>query len=193
MTLTDPAELSGSCRDKLADAADYALARGVLMIGVTPVALADSVLSLGARHIPLYNIDGTTLKSLIRAHQGLVVIKEGTILAKWNCRDIPDLNGENAEQSILSLVAAPCRAGEYLLVAGRMRCGVGVALRGLFHPPPARISADFCRSSWKSPCRKLESGENRYLCLPERTSGPLQYHFMHLSPSDIPAAYILMA
>lgn len=57
-------------------------------------------------HIPLYNIDGTTLKSLIRAHQGLVVIKEGTILAKWNCRDIPDLNGENAEQSILSLVAA---------------------------------------------------------------------------------------
>lgn len=106
VTLTDPAELSGSCRDKLADAADYALARGVLMIGVTPVALADSVLSLGARHIPLYNIDGTTLKSLIRAHQGLVVIKEGTILAKWNCRDIPDLNGENAEQSILSLVAA---------------------------------------------------------------------------------------
>ena len=106
MTLTDPAELSGSCRDKLADAADYALARGVLMIGVTPIALADSVLSLGARHIPLYNIDGTTLKSLIRAHQGLVVIKEGTILAKWNCRDIPDLNGENAEQSILSLVAA---------------------------------------------------------------------------------------
>ena len=106
VTLTDPAELSGACRDKLADAADYALARGVLMIGVTPVALADSVLSLGARHIPLYNIDGTTLKSLIRAHQGLVVIKEGTILAKWNCRDIPDLNGENAEQSILSLVAA---------------------------------------------------------------------------------------
>lgn len=106
VTVTDPAELSGSCRDKLADAADYALARGVLMIGVTPVALADSVLSLGARHIPLYNIDGTTLKSLIRAHQGLVVIKEGTILAKWNCRDIPDLNGENAEQSILSLVAA---------------------------------------------------------------------------------------
>ena len=106
VTLTDPAELSGSCRDKLADAADYALARGVLMIGVTPIALADSVLSLGVRHIPLYNIDGTTLKSLIRAHQGLVVIKEGTILAKWNCRDIPDLNGENAEQSILSLVAA---------------------------------------------------------------------------------------
>ncbi len=105
VTLTDPGRLSGRCREKLEKLVDYAEKKELTIVGVTPVSLADSVLSLGVSTIPLYNIDGTLLKTLIRAHQGVVVIKEGTILAKWNCRDIPDLRGESAERSLLSLVA----------------------------------------------------------------------------------------
>ena len=56
--------------------------------------------------VKIKNQAESLLREAFPGAEVLVVIKEGTILAKWNCRDIPDLNGENAEQSILSLVAA---------------------------------------------------------------------------------------
>lgn len=36
---------------------------------------------------PLYKVDGTTLKTIIRANPGFVKIKNGTITGKWNWRD----------------------------------------------------------------------------------------------------------
>lgn len=53
---------------------------------------SDGKIKIGGVDLTSYNIDGTTLKTLIRANVGLVIIKEGTIIAKWNCRDIPDMN-----------------------------------------------------------------------------------------------------
>jgi uncharacterized membrane protein YphA (DoxX/SURF4 family) len=39
--------------------------------------------------VAFYNIDGTTLKTLIRAHKGLVILEKGTILTKKNLRQTP--------------------------------------------------------------------------------------------------------
>ena len=39
-----------------------------------------------------YLTDPITLKTIIRANPGLVIIHEGTILAKWHSNDIPDYN-----------------------------------------------------------------------------------------------------
>jgi len=43
---------------------------------------------------PVYELcttDETTLKTIIRANPGLLVLREGTILGKWNHTDIPDI------------------------------------------------------------------------------------------------------
>ncbi|MFQ8804056.1 MAG: hypothetical protein ACLR8Y_01645 [Alistipes indistinctus] len=88
------------------DAADYALARGVLMIGVAPVALADSVLSLGARHIPLRTIS-TVRRSVADPHAPGARRDQGEERScQMELPGHPRSERENAEQSILSLVAA---------------------------------------------------------------------------------------
>jgi triosephosphate isomerase len=38
--------------------------------------------------VPCYNIDGSTLKTMLRAHTGIVVLDDGVIADKRNCRDI---------------------------------------------------------------------------------------------------------
>lgn len=41
---------------------------------------------------PFFNTDETTLKTIIRANPGLILLKRGWIIAKWNAKDTPDLN-----------------------------------------------------------------------------------------------------
>ncbi|MGL4363825.1 MAG: BT_3928 family protein [Bacteroidales bacterium] len=45
--------------------------------------------------------DETTLKSMVRAHPGLMLLYRGTIIGKWNYRDIPNIN--ELKQDLLSL------------------------------------------------------------------------------------------
>lgn len=44
---------------------------------------------LGSRPVRCCNIDVHTLKTLLRANNGVVVLEDGVITAKMNCRDIP--------------------------------------------------------------------------------------------------------
>lgn len=45
--------------------------------------------NISQANIKFYNIDQTVLKTMLRSHKGLVKLKEGTIVAKYNMRDVP--------------------------------------------------------------------------------------------------------
>ena len=83
--------LSSICSRQIEQTVRYAVKYNYPVVCVTASALPeDGKITFGDSRIPVYNMDGTTLKMLIRARAGLVLLKEGTILGKWNCRDIPN-------------------------------------------------------------------------------------------------------
>jgi hypothetical protein len=43
----------------------------------------------------MYFTDATVLKSMIRSNPGLMLLKDGVILRKWNCRDLPSVEELN--------------------------------------------------------------------------------------------------
>ena len=47
--------------------------------------------------IDFYTCDAVTLKTIIRANPGIVLMKKGTILAKWNANDLPDYESVKKE------------------------------------------------------------------------------------------------
>lgn len=88
--------VSPKCMVRLEKAVSQAHARGAWVVVLTPQSLASEDLAqelntpagrefLGAR---CYNIDAITLKTVLRAHTGVVVLKNGVIEAKKNCRDL---------------------------------------------------------------------------------------------------------
>jgi hypothetical protein len=50
--------------------------------------------------IPWTNMDETTCKTIIRSNPGLLLLKEGTILAKWHYHDLPA--PEKIDKNLLS-------------------------------------------------------------------------------------------
>jgi len=114
LCVTDPSELSERCSAAFGRVADEARAAGAAVYAITPAPLGNlprietPVLSdsltlsemqpafaapaamqfEGAAPVPAYNIDGTTLKTMLRARAGLVVLEGGTILEKKNCRSL---------------------------------------------------------------------------------------------------------
>ena len=42
----------------------------------------------GTGEVRCYNIDASTMRTMLRAENGLVTLDDGTITAKKNCRDI---------------------------------------------------------------------------------------------------------
>ena len=42
----------------------------------------------GSGDVRCYNIDASTMKTMLRANNGMVVLEDGVIRAKKNCRDI---------------------------------------------------------------------------------------------------------
>ena len=54
-----------------------------------------------------YSTDETTLKTIIRSNPGLLLLKEGIILAKWHYNDLPEI--EELRQPVLSMVIEKAR------------------------------------------------------------------------------------
>ena len=118
ITLSDLSPIDGRCQQRYTDLLAYAREQSIPVYAATSVTLpAEKILKIGEEQVPLFNIDGTMLKSLIRAHRGLVLFQNGTLLAKWNCRDIPRFSERYAGRGVLSVLAeAPMRTRQAWLV-----------------------------------------------------------------------------
>ena len=57
--------------------------------------------------LDFYITDETTLKTIIRSNPGLLLLKEGVILAKWHYNDLPEI--EELSQPVLSMVITKAR------------------------------------------------------------------------------------
>ena len=77
------------CEDRLERLVERALREGAHVVCITPEPLqGNAIHSFGkSTPVPCYNIDGSTLKTMLRAHTGIVVLDDGVIADKRNCRD----------------------------------------------------------------------------------------------------------
>ena len=126
ITLTDTEQsLPEVCRKRLEEVASYAAQNEYKIVCATPSTLpADGRIAFGAARIPAYNIDGTTLKTLIRAKNGLVLLHEGVLLDKWNCRDIPAFENKYSARTPLEVVIEQDDRCQKSWVLGVMITGV---------------------------------------------------------------------
>jgi uncharacterized membrane protein YphA (DoxX/SURF4 family) len=66
--------------------------------------------------VPCYNIDAKTLKTMLRAHNGLIILRGGTIVTKKNLRQVPDLAGANYESGLQYVLDRERRGNELAVV-----------------------------------------------------------------------------
>lgn len=89
--------------DKINDLYDYCLDHGYPFFGVTS-STSEPIYewrdNTGAEY-PFLLSDETALKTIIRPNPGLMIIKNGVIVAKWNASDIP------SEEEIAALLSNP--------------------------------------------------------------------------------------
>lgn len=88
--VTDLNDISGDCRRRLRSVVEHAASNGGLVVCLTPQIMRELTYYSfdGSEPVKCYNIDATVLKTLLRAKNGLVVLEDGTIKGKYNCRNI---------------------------------------------------------------------------------------------------------
>lgn len=88
--VTDLNDISGDCRRRLRSVVEHAASNGGLAVCLTPQIMRELTYYSfdGSEPVKCYNIDATVLKTLLRAKNGLVVLEDGTITGKYNCRNI---------------------------------------------------------------------------------------------------------
>ena len=67
----------------------------------------EQIKTLQQLSLDFYITDETTLKTIIRSNPGLLLLKEGVILAKWHYNDLPEI--EELRQPVLSMVITKAR------------------------------------------------------------------------------------
>ncbi len=81
--------LSRRCARRMELLAAAAAEQRAEVVCLTPDPLHDRMWHMfGGQRVRCYNIDASTMKTMLRARNGLVVLDDGTISAKMNCRDI---------------------------------------------------------------------------------------------------------
>ena len=81
--------LPRSCARRMARLAERAREEGAHVVCLTPDPLYGVTWhEFGTVEVRCYNIDASTMKTMLRADNGLVVLDDGTITSKKNCRDI---------------------------------------------------------------------------------------------------------
>lgn len=94
LTAYDVKTLTPEGMTKFRDAVNYAHRNKYNVIGLTS---SNKPLPLDA---DCYNIDATTLKTMIRSSEGMMLLNNGVVVAKWSTEEIPDFNNIDAEDFI---------------------------------------------------------------------------------------------
>ncbi len=86
--MTDPESAPTACSNRLNNLVQQAIMQGHFVVLLTPDPLYEQVnASMGGLMVPCFNIDASTMKTMLRARDGVVVLEDGVIVAKYNCRD----------------------------------------------------------------------------------------------------------
>ncbi len=78
-------------QDRINTLADWALTQGYSFVCLTS-SLPDEAMDFADQHgtpYEYFNVDEVTLKTIIRSNPGLVVLKNGTVIAKYHANNIP--------------------------------------------------------------------------------------------------------
>ena len=92
--------------EKLNELASSAMNKGMNFIGLTS-SLPENIEKFRAEHgVPfeIFNADEITLKTMIRANPGLMLLKNGTVMDKWHYNDFPDMEEIERELSYFEKV-----------------------------------------------------------------------------------------
>ncbi len=84
-------KISKRCEGRLRSVVERAEEQGATVICLTPQPLGEEVMYHsfdGSADVRCYNIDATVMKTMLRANTGLVVLNDGYIEEKYNCRNI---------------------------------------------------------------------------------------------------------
>ena len=89
LCVTNFDRLSNRCARRMASLVVRAREEGSEVVCLTPDPLEGvSTYDFGTGGVTCYNIDASTMKTMLRAENGLVTLDDGTISDKRNCRDI---------------------------------------------------------------------------------------------------------
>ncbi|WP_295935343.1 BT_3928 family protein [uncultured Alistipes sp.] len=89
LCVTSFERLPRSCAKRFARVVKHAASLGYRVICLTPQPLYGVTWhDFGSKAVRCYNIDATTMKTMLRANNGMVVLEDGVIRSKKNCRDI---------------------------------------------------------------------------------------------------------
>ncbi len=88
LCVTSLDRLPRGCARRMGRLAEKAAAEGAATVCLTPQPLESVSYRFGTCEVPCYNIDASTMRTMLRAEYGMVVLDDGTITAKRNCRDI---------------------------------------------------------------------------------------------------------
>ena len=95
LCVTNPDKLNKRCKERMRQVVEAAEENGGYAICITPKPLRSATYYDfgGGAEVRCYNIDATVMKTLLRASNGMVVLKDGVIEDKLNCRNI-DIEAE---------------------------------------------------------------------------------------------------
>ncbi|MBQ3121919.1 MAG: hypothetical protein IJC08_04885, partial [Bacteroidaceae bacterium] len=99
LVLENVAQADDSRVDKINDMYDYCVDNGVAFYALTSSLDTDVERwkkYTGAEY-PFYSADNLLLKTMVRSNPGVLVLKEGKVVAKWNAADLPDVYDVSSE------------------------------------------------------------------------------------------------
>lgn len=88
--VTDRDKVSQRCEQNLAKVVEQAAAEQAAVVCLTPQPITRPTYHsfAGSEIVRCYNIDSKTMKTMLRANTGIVVLTDGIVTRKANCRDI---------------------------------------------------------------------------------------------------------